>query len=216
MYRGSVSVFKASSSAVAGAAASATYRPRRWPTTTLPAEIVAPRSPTNWLTKELSLFSSIAMAIRLAVAVAPQLQSDCNLLYEVGKSELTGQRGGLGELPGESFAGGLRRAGVHQQRGHLGRPPGHPTRGLDQRLDDRTSAGRLALSQPAPGHRQVRVGAVQPGASRRGVDARDQSVGLLQERTGPGHGRERAETPDQVRLPAAALTTFAALLEQGD
>src|SRR6201985_3734460 len=61
--RGSVPVRRASSSAVAGPSARLRYRPRRCPTTTFPAAMVAPRSPTNRPSSSPSLSCSMVMLV---------------------------------------------------------------------------------------------------------------------------------------------------------
>src|SRR6516225_1180321 len=69
MYRGLVLVRSASSAARAGPAASARYRPRWWPVTTLPAAKVAPRSATNRPRNSCSSSMSTAMMSLLCSGV---------------------------------------------------------------------------------------------------------------------------------------------------
>src|SRR5690349_7070098 len=104
MYRGWVPVRAASSAGVAGPSASALYRPRWWPTTTLPALIVAPRSPTKWCRKSMNLSWSSATVVlpgrvvdagaTLDRAVAETLQSRSD---EGGEGGPAGGHRGSGE-----------------------------------------------------------------------------------------------------------------------
>src|SRR5690348_794049 len=115
MYRGLVPVWAASSSAVAGASASARYRPRLWPITTFPAAIVAPKSVTNVPMNSCSLSRSIAMVAKLPcgwLAITPRvvrgvgtaLQAGCNGLMSVAPDEPAQDH----RRPGDIAAGGLR------------------------------------------------------------------------------------------------------------